>query len=920
MKRCLNLVARTWRASIHLVLALLFIATPSRAEKKGENPEGAQHLLSAEPLPDVRFEVTVSENASGEPRVLSGKMHIRGWESKLGRCLYLPFEDPDYGLDRGTGRRFEALSPKSARVFFEGGSLDITEGKIQSERAQIARLDGSTGEVELAFIASVPRLPKSDVNQWFFDGFMPELLAKCPDSEKEPEYLRRPMAADYTGQITLPSVSPPWIYDGPGETYGGQVRLKLRSRWIAFALTRGLKHQDLRIEGIPLHLAYETGETEELVSTLRDLMPEMIRMFGPYPFDSLTLIESSELERQGLSGIIAVNRPAQFLFSHLQRNWLNWRHWVAAWQLARQWYGAAIITPSPDDDWLSSGVVEFAAMEALTHSRRFNLFAANEQGKVRFSETYLQISEILAATLRRTSPFAALTDPEWNSLDSVAKQNPLLFAKHASAMRQLKFAAGEAPFFAFLRNLTSRHSWRYLKPADFAGMLTKLPSPFSRGTRDALHQELNAWWTSDEWPDFELLDVTKEELPSGTWITHAKAAQNGKIDFPPLFGVVDESGKEYVSRGEKPPDAPGWQVTLVTEAKPEKVTVDPTHEAFDANRFNNSDGFSGLSLFPGNATTLRDDAYTLVWLPYPFRRPGEPLSLGLQAALFRYVQSGLVAHAETSFAKRLYAYDMSYSYSLPRHALTLSASVSENYDRDQTAEIGLLRSPIFSASQNLSFDLRLRRRERSGTATSEHGTFAVGLGLRPVGVSRYCTYSLLTSWEKAPRSLAHGFTYNRKIGQAAGSCNLSPRVTLAARVFRGAVDAEGEVPDVALFKPQELKEARLRLDRTGVTKSKQILSGNTDFYFPFYFPLPSDTLVLSRQMRWQLFYDVGRDLEQALDLSAAGFGFLIPLGGDVSGAGSLAFTRLTALAILYSRVGSETSRKPSVIFDLTGDL
>jgi len=73
-------------------------------------------------------------------------------------------------------------------------------------------------------------------------------------------------------------------------------------------------------------------------------------------------------------------------------------------------------------------------------------------------------------------------------------------------------------------------------------------------------------------------------------------------------------------------------------------------------------------------------------------------------------------------------------------------------------------------------------------------------------------------------------------------------------------------------------------------------------------------------MRWRLFYDFGKSIDHNNTYRDAGLGFLLPFGGDLSGAGSLALTRLSCLVIAYSEAAGAVSRKPSILIDLSGDL
>jgi aminopeptidase N len=197
-------------------------------------------------------------------------------------------------------------------------------------------------------------------------------------------------------------------------------------------------------------------------------------------------------------------------------------------QLARQWYGGAIKGQSPDDDWLSLGIAEFVTLESIKrYPPIFNLFSSSELFGEWLSFDYLQNTEISSSLLRQNAPFAILTTASYASNLPFAEQNPLLFTKHTSALRQLRDVVGDQLFFRFLRSLTNNHIHGSLSPKQFHSALTQLPSPFSQVARDQLDRSLTAWWTNDGWPDFALTDVNSRMLPNGTWISELKAKQEG---------------------------------------------------------------------------------------------------------------------------------------------------------------------------------------------------------------------------------------------------------------------------------------------------------------------------------------------------------------------------------------------------------
>ncbi|MCX6106612.1 MAG: M1 family aminopeptidase [Proteobacteria bacterium] len=882
-------------------------------------------------LPEVHFTAAVSPaEDDGRPNLVRGEMRIRNWRPREGHCLYLPYADPDYGEDRGTHRRFDMLSAKFPAAVFRGGNLRVTLATQAITAAfpipQLLKIStpadwSAEKELVLSFESQVPRLPNSDDNNWFYHGFMPELLDTCPPPNLDQVYYRRQVSAHYVGELSLPSE---WQYLGTGKiTDTTKVSVDQVSRDITFALGKNYEHVKFNAGDVSVDFFYYSADFLKLAGTVSKILPIMTNLLGPYPYPSLTIMETPELQHHGLPGVIALNTPAQTIFSKAQGSYLNWQHWMITLQLARQWYGGAIKGLSPDDDWLSVGIAEFVTLESIRrYPPIFNLFSSSELFSDWLSFDYLQNTEMSASLLRQNSPFATLTTASYDSTLPFAEQNPLLFTKHTSALRQLRDLVGDQLFFRFLRSLTKNHLHRSLSPKQFRSALTQLPSPFSPVARDQLDRSLTTWWTSDGWPDFALTDVNSRMLPNGNWISELTAKQEGGIDYPPSFAIKDASNRTYIAHGEPHLEKNGdasWVASMVTPHEPLDVALDPTHETFDADRFNNRLGTAPWSLFPGNANTLQDDAYTLLWLPYAFRRPGEPFSLGVQAALFRYISHGIIGRAEVAPGTKLASLRISDSIKLPEVAARLDINLSQNYDHDRLLQASLIRSPLIKNFPYLSMDWSLRNRERAGLPETNHGTAGIGANLQPIGYTRLCNYRLGLSFEKAPGFLAHGFNYDRRFGIASTECNITNQSKFSFRLFRGEVGGDGNLPQVALFKPTNLGEAHLRLYSIG-TWVRSIATTSFDLYLPFFLPLPYDSLILSRQMRWRLYYDLGVAGREHFSYRSAGFGFLLPFGGDLSGAGSLALTRLSILVIAFNDVGGVKERKPMVTIDLTGDL
>jgi hypothetical protein len=155
-------------------------------------------------------------------------------------------------------------------------------------------------------------------------------------------------------------------------------------------------------------------------------------------------------------------------------------------------------------------------------------------------------------------------------------------------------------------------------------------------------------------------------------------------------------------------------------------------------------------------------------------------------------------------------------------------------------------------------------------------------------------FTLRSRFAFRPQSARRSFTHRNKIA-AMGMINFTERSGLMLRFFRGRTIFDGIPPESSLFSPNEIKEANLKVDIPNLSKSADIISGEAGLSLPFYLPIPESTVVLSRQIQWRIYADWGKAYDFDIEYKSKGVGVVLPLGGDISGVGSLAVTRFTNL-------------------------
>ena len=884
-------------------------------------PSSAMTLPTNYPKASLR--VSIRQADGNNPSEIVGTMTVKRAASEAGRasCFYVPYADPAHDPKSEISRRYDLVPQKFSSVGLSGGSTSLkgVSGTIlQQLRPYLFRVSVAeqSADIHFSFESKVPRLPHADDREWYFDGFAPVLLKSCPADNTGPENFETEPALDYDVTIAAPSG---WILSAPGKRVGAN-HYTIRGREYVFNLSKDLRTTSFNVSGIEVEFYYRNDDFLQLLPTVQQSIMSHSRWFGPLPYERLVIVETTDLQRSAQAGIIAFNRPKQSLFKALESQWLNWRHWVIANLLAAQWYGASIGAASPDDAWLLVGIADFATLEVLeTMSLRANLFNSYESGQQLLQFSYLQMQSLTAALLSRAAPLSVLTTTDIRTSQPANEQHSLLFVRQSFALRQLKALAGDSSFTTFMRNFTKVHLGTSIKPRDFYLALAAQPSPFPSNKKEMLIRNLNGWWTKEGWPDLHLKRFYSERSAGDKWLAKVEVAQLGQLEAPPLVSVTDKLGQVYFNRIDKPDDDGVWRASIVTEGEPVTAEADPAREVFDSDRFNNRSDLSGVKFFPGNARTLEDDAYTVFWLPYPFRRPGEAVSVGITASIFRYLQSSLNIRLEVSPSDKKAGFLIKKDYRIPDRALSGSFSAAQSYEGFRVMEAAIDRNPVWKLPTPLTLGLRARHRQIVGQPDSPHVTAAIASEISTGNLWNPCRAGLSGEDEEAPRYLSSGFRYSRRSAVLESQCHSKTGVDAFVRFFYGQLVHE-DAPELVFFQPEDLREARIRLDIKDLSRVERIASTSNDLLLPLVIPFPGNTMVLSRGVKLRFFFDAGRAINEDTNYRAAGTGLLLPFGGDLAGVGSFALTRMSFLAVLYSAAGEEESRKPRLLFDISGDL
>lgn len=795
---------------------------------------------------------------------------------------------------------------------------NLTKMNIVNDQYIQIYADKPASEFRLSFVAYSDHYMDSS-DEFLIKNFYPKPLVHCPTDE-----IPYPAVMDVPVTVNLRKPKTIELY-GPGVWRDkDRVGFGLEDPDITI-LSMGPKRESrIRVSEMDLTFYTVSDLNKDFIAEVRSLFQHHSDLFGPLPWRKIIFIENQEGWNIVQPGIILYSRPSQPLFRYLQRRWLNWQYWSLSTLTAAQWAGV-MLRSAPVDDWLLAGLCDFASSLWLAdQSERRNLinYYDHEISWLYFS--YRQIQEITASLLHQEYPGARLTNESLKSDSSEGVSHPLLFIKQAVAFRSVLENIGPDHMKSFFRDILSKYKGKMITPRKFFdGFSEYVHRNKITGKPEELLRE---WWVRKGWPEYSITRFIREKLPGGRWLTQATVSSESDLNPPFRLRIRDKAGQSWFLNPKKSfregDDRQQWTASLLTELEPAGAEIDPEHRFFDRNRFNNSSEAGGMDFFPFGTNTLSDDRYTSVWVPYMFRRPGEQSSLAVQFAFFKYLHSGFYLKLEGSPGGRTAAAHFRYQAFSELIGGSLGLSVMQDYHHVRTSEISAAFASYHDAWLNsLTPLLTLRYHQYPGHVELAHPSALPGLK-GELALPGPCRADAEFSVELAPGLVAGNIFYQRYTALLRPECRLGGGVLYHGRWFRGFLKDKGVFrPESAAFRWNNLEEAGVRVDFANLPEVSSVRSLNHELSFPVAASEALNFFHLSQKVRARLFYDSGFENGRwSPDYESSGFGLVLPLGGEVSGMGTLTLSRLSLTTILYSRVGPEIYRKPRLLFDVSGEF
>ena len=282
-------------------------------------------------------------------------------------------------------------------------------------------------------------------------------------------------------------------------------------------------------------------------------------MFGPYPYEKLTVLQRlwptggghspasfvvlNELPR-------AADQPTMVANSDSPVDLSRFREYFLAHEIAHQWWGQAVMSGGYRDQWLSEGLAQFAAAEYL---------------KVKFGpRTYAGILRKFVQWIEKKSRFGPVTLGTRLSLLDFQAYQAIVYNKACVALNLLRDLIGEAAFNRGLRDFFETHKFKPARTSNFMKTMEKASG------RD-LAAFFRGWFDSHLLPDVQVKHEAVKD--GGDFLLRIKVHQPLQAFVLPLVVSWEENGKAV--RKTLDVDAATKEFEFRTKAKPLKFKMNP---------------------------------------------------------------------------------------------------------------------------------------------------------------------------------------------------------------------------------------------------------------------------------------------------------------------------------------------------------
>jgi len=224
-----------------------------------------------------------------------------------------------------------------------------------------------------------------------------------------------------------------------------------RARGVAFYASDHYEVTEGEVDGIPVRSYYLRADSHAGINAYgaaSDALRLFIELFGPYPYDSLTVVENGFFGGMEYSGLISVTDYAYYTYNGRPDSLL---HILIAHEVAHQWWYGAVGNDQINEAWLDESLAFYS--ELLYIER----YAPDQTGwwwEVRVDRFDPQGPV-------NASPYDYANAPSFILW---------MYGQAARFIRDLRGTLGDEAFFAFLRDYYATYQWQIVTGTEFLAM------------------------------------------------------------------------------------------------------------------------------------------------------------------------------------------------------------------------------------------------------------------------------------------------------------------------------------------------------------------------------------------------------------------------------------------------------------------
>ncbi len=212
----------------------------------------------------------------------------------------------------------------------------------------------------------------------------------------------------------------------------------------------------------PSFLTLQRGNTLE---SAKDIFQFYQEKFGPFPFDTLSIIERVWPKEGGHSppSFVVLNVPPSRGDPRLNPpisspvDLSRWKEYFLAHEMAHQWWGQGVSWESYGDQWLSEGLAQFAA----------SLYIGEKYGQ----KIYSQILDKFSSWVQKKSKWGPITLGARISYHDFAAYQTIVYNKSSLVLNMLKDLLGDQLFFSALKKFFEDYKYDSANTGKFINVI-----------------------------------------------------------------------------------------------------------------------------------------------------------------------------------------------------------------------------------------------------------------------------------------------------------------------------------------------------------------------------------------------------------------------------------------------------------------